>query len=136
MCLIVTCFECLHVLWCLSYWIVDNGKYFRTPSLPFLACPFFTILALVHLILIWTRFSFYHFTHDVSLLCRATLMPTAHLGLVPYGCPTVVAWVCRGLRPVNVAFALLIFILIFLSFRLSDISFAYSNCIYVYFLYR
>jgi hypothetical protein len=28
---------------------------------------------------------------------------------VPYGCPT---WVCRGSRPVNVAFTLLLFILV------------------------
>jgi hypothetical protein len=39
-------------------------------------------------------------------------MSTPGFGLVPSGCPT---WVCRELRPVNVAFAfaLLIFILVF-----------------------
>jgi hypothetical protein len=50
----------------------------------------------------------------------AALMSTPGFGLVPSGCPAVMAWVCRGLRPVNVAFALLIFILVFNSLKTNQ----------------
>jgi hypothetical protein len=47
----------------------------------------------------------FHYT-CTDLYLYSSLM--AGFGLVPSGCPVVVAWQCRGLRPVNVAFVLLI----------------------------
>jgi hypothetical protein len=45
-------------------------------------------------------------------------MSTPGFGLVPSGCPTMVF---RGLRPVNVAFTLLIFILVFYNLHLYTV---------------
>jgi hypothetical protein len=40
-------------------------------------------------------------------------MSSPNSDLMPSECPAVVAWVCPGLRPVNVAFALLILICLY-----------------------
>jgi hypothetical protein len=47
-------------------------------------------------------------------------MFTPDFGLVPYGYPTVVALACLGLRPVNVAFSVLIFILFLVTFSTGE----------------
>ncbi|XP_060598719.1 uncharacterized protein LOC132752414 isoform X2 [Ruditapes philippinarum] len=58
---------------------------------------------------IWARFSLYYFTHYMSLSLHRPYVHSS-FGLVPSECPTLV---CRGLRPLNAAFALLILILVF-----------------------
>jgi hypothetical protein len=54
----------------------------------------------------------YHFTYNMSLSSFRHTCVFSRFNLVPSWCPPIVAGVCRGLRPVIVAFVLFIIVLV------------------------